>query len=140
MVLLLDGRDALDGAAAALHTAVHSLAERGSEALYGQHIFSTGQRGVAVPIARPEAFRRLVDLRPPVEPIVVRARHVPLAEELNGCGEDDWSALAYAALSAAGFDRAHFNSQPLVVVNLDARRTSAVAEAAPSERVAAPGA
>lgn len=138
MVLLLDGRDALDGPAA-LHTAIHSLAERGSEALYGQHIFSTGQRGVAVPLARPEAFRRLAELRPPIEPIVVRARHVPPAGELNGCAQDDWSALAFAGLSAAGFDRAHFNSRPLMVINLEARRAAAVPQAAPAEPVAALG-
>lgn len=132
IVLFLDGRDALDGAAA-LHTVVHSLAERGSEALYGQHIFSTGQRGVAVPIAQPEAFRRLLELRPPIDPVVVRAAHVPRADELGKCQEDDWRALAYAALSNAGFDRAHFNPRPLTVINLDARQRAAAPAFSPCD-------
>lgn len=136
LVLCLDGRDALDGAGA-LRTAVQSLAERGSEALYGQHVFSTGQRGVAVPVARPEAFRRLPDLRPPIEPIVVRARHIPRAEALVGHGPDDWAALGYAALAAAGFERSHFNNRTLVVVNLEARRAIDQTEAAQIDSAAA---
>jgi glycosyltransferase involved in cell wall biosynthesis len=116
LVLVVDGRDSLADADT-LAAIVRSLAERESDALYGQHRFSSGRMGVAVPIARRDVFARLAAVRPPIEPIVFRAS---LAAAAPATG-DDWAAIGFHALTAAGFDRAHFNDRASIVVNLEAR-------------------
>jgi len=84
-------------------------------ALYGQHRFSSGHFGVALPIARPRAFKTLQAVRPSVTPVAFRGSVIKGILPPNA-GDGDWlDTLSYAAMEASGFERCHFNERPLIV-------------------------
>lgn len=136
LVLPLDARDWLADPGSLGHINAF-MNERACSAVYGQHRFSTGHAGVALPIARPGWFGRSQLRAACARPVAFRGDLLPQAAK--GLGPDpDWAdALGLAALEAAGFDRSHFNERPIVVVNIEAREAaSARGPASPARGLA----
>ncbi|HEX7090575.1 MAG TPA: glycosyltransferase [Longimicrobiales bacterium] len=130
VVLALDAFDWLADAAA-LATLNAFFNAHDCDVCYGQHRFSSGHAGAALPIGRAAEFERLRTARPCVMPVAFRAD--VLLDPARGADLEAWlrddagewldggwlDALGHAVLEAAGFERAHFNERPLVVLNLE---------------------
>ncbi len=110
ILLPIDGAHWLaDGEA--LADLVRVFAEYDCVAVYGQYLYSDGQRGLAMPYASPVEMTQ--DDRPlaSILPIAVRAALLAEMQE---------EPTPPSLLRRAGFSRARFNDRPLVVWNLGA--------------------